>query len=243
MKNISLALLLALMSALIGCAPAYIPNAVNVPLLSNQGQFQGAVSVGSSGTDFQTSYALTSNLGLMANGSFYEGTLTDNADATVVDKTKRIFFEGGAGYYTAFGSAGRFETYGGYGQGTSTYSNSYDFFGPQEVIATGNYRRFFIQPSIGTATDFFDAAISLRTCYVNFYQIKSGDLSLDHNVDGIFMEPVITARLGYKHLKFMAQIGATIPLGQDVEMFWHPFLFNLGLSFDFGKKERTTENK
>lgn len=238
MKYISWILSLTLMAALIGCAPAYIPNAVNVPLLSNQGQFQGSAYSGTSGYDIQTSYALTGNLGLMANGSFYS-----NTDDSTGNYSKRNFFEGGAGYYKAFGGSGRVEAYGGYGQGTSTYRNSYDLFGPQEVIATGNYRRFFIQPSIGTATDFFDAAISLRTCYVNFYQIRSGDLSLDRTVDGIFMEPVITARLGYKQVKFLAQMGYSLPLGQDVEMFWQPFLFNLGLIIDLGKKERTTENK
>ncbi len=225
-------------AAMLGCAPAYIPNAVNVPLLSNQGQFQGSVYSGTSGYDIQTSYALTGNLGLMANGSFYS-----NTEDSTGDYSKRNFWEGGAGYYKVFGGAGRFETYGGYGQGTSTYRNSYELFGSQEVIATGDYRRFFIQPSIGTATDFFDAALSLRTCYVNFYRIKSGDLSLDHSVDGVFIEPTVTARLGYKHVKFLAQMGYSLPLGQDVEMFWQPFLFNLGLSFDFGKNGKTAESK
>lgn len=238
MKYFALAIVLACMASLIGCAPAYIPNAVNVPLLSSQGQFQGSVCSGTSGYDVQASYSPVSNLGLMANGSFYS-----NTDDSTGDYSKRNFFEGGAGYYTAFGGAGRFETYGGYGQGTSTYRNSYELFGTQEVIATGYYRRFFLQPSIGTATDFFDAALSMRTCYVNFYRIKSGDLSLDHNIDGIFIEPTITARLGYKHVKLLAQMGYSLPLGEDVEMFWQPFLFNLGLSFDFGKKERTTEGK
>ncbi len=246
MRNVAVVVSLALMTVLIGCAPAYIPNAVNVPLLGNQAEFHGSFSAGTSGTDFQTSYALTGNLGLMANYSFYKGTFgteSSNTDYTVIDNTKRSFLEGGVGYYTALSKNGRFETYGGYGQGTST-SNTYDLFGPQDLIATGSYRRFFIQPSIGTTSDNFDAALSLRTCYVNFYRIQSGELLLDHNVDGFFIEPVLTTRLGYEHVKLFAQVGFSLPSGQvDLEMFFQPFLFNLGLIFNIGKKPNIAGNK
>jgi len=223
---------------MLGCAPAYIPNAVNVPLLSNQGQFSGAVQAGTNGYDLQTSYALTPQLAVMANGSIYsaEGESTGT-------KQKRSFGEGGLGYYTAFSGSGRLEIFSGYGQGLSSYVDDFDFFGPQKVEVEGRYYRIFLQPSIGTVTSFFDGALSLRACYVNFYQIKNDGVTLDHSVDGMFLEPVLTARLGYKQVKFVTQIGYSLPVGKDVEMLWQPFFFNLGLNFNLGQKEKTAESK
>jgi hypothetical protein len=241
MKKVSMTISLALMGFLIGCAPAYIPNVVNVPLLSEKGEFQGLFCMGTSGTDVQASYGMMDNIGILANYSYYNGTLTSGNDT--VDNTKRSIIEGGAGYYKVFKKNGRFEAYSGYGQGIST-SNTFDLFGPQDLKATGHYRRFFFQPSIGTVSEIFDAALSLRTCYVNFYRIQCGDLILDHNVDGVFVEPLLTARIGYRHVKFFIQTGCSLPLGRyDGEMFVQPFLLNLGLSFNIGKSSVIEESK
>ncbi|HRC89903.1 MAG TPA: hypothetical protein PK910_07795, partial [Bacteroidales bacterium] len=99
MKSRQLSFLLCAFVALIinSCAPAYVPNVLNAPMLTNKNEVQAAVYIGTSGFDPQIAWAPTNHIGVMANASFMNST----SDSTE-NYHKHNFFEFGAGYYTAF---------------------------------------------------------------------------------------------------------------------------------------------
>jgi len=202
------------------CVPAYVPNVVNAPLLSNQGELQVAIHTGTAGNDPQIAYAVTENIGLMLNGSFANRT-SDSTD----NFHKHNFLEFGGGYFDNIGTSGRFEVYGGFGMGNlnAFYNNS--LFSSYEQV-TNN--RLFIQPAIGAATDVFDGSFATRFVMANMSQ---GDF----NSTGYFFEPVITGRMGYKYLKLMLQLGLSFPVS-DLRFEHQPLLFSIGLQGYIGRK-------
>ncbi len=205
-----------------GCAPAYVPNVVNTPLLSNKGEFQAAIYTGSSGIDPQFAYAITGNTGIMLNGSF---TNTASSSASYYDKHQ--FVESGIGYYCKIGEIGRFETFGGYGMGK--VRAEFDNF-QGSAYSDANFNRIFIHPTIGITTKIFDGSFTPRVVMVNMYQAAN-------NSSVIFLEPVITFKIGYKYVKAVIQFGISMPYNSsDIGFNHQPFLFSLGLQGFFNKK-------
>jgi hypothetical protein len=212
------------------CAPAYIPNVLNTPLLSNKGEFQGRLNGGISGIDPQMSYAFTDRIGVMLNGSFNYRNDSDKYH-------KHFFIESGAGYYSKIQDAGRFDIYGGYGFGdikTNVFwLNGWDNY------ADGYYHRVFLQPSIGAVTSVFEGGFSTRLVLVNmhFRNIPENYAYLDNSLT-TFIEPVITAKVGYKYIKYVAQIGFSLPLtNNNIDLYeYQPFIFSLGINLKLGEK-------
>ncbi len=217
MKTIRFYLLLTLsiMLGFFGCAPVYIPNVVNTPMLSNQGELQGAIYTGVSGFDPQFAYAITDHLGVMLNGSF-----SNKTNDSLNNFHKHQFVETGVGYYTKIGESGRFETFGGLGVAKlkSDYSNNL------WISYTDLYSyRAFIQPSIGAATDFFDGSFSIRFVMLSIFQNNL-------NYNAYFIEPVITAKVGYKYVKAVFQLGFSFPVNSNELIFsYQPLLFSIGI--------------
>lgn len=214
-KFTSVALLICAFNS---CAPVYSPNAINVPMFT---QLHDASVQGSAGTissDLQAAYSPLNNFGVMVNGSYYEGA-NRNFD----------FIEGGAGYYGSIDKTARFEFYGGYGHGNTTILNTVIF--SDQVSAS--YHRFFFQPSIGAKTDVFEGAFSTRVCYVNLYNINVNNLS--GSASAIYVEPVITAKVGYKYAKFFVQAGLSLQTNQLLSYYSNPFLLNAGLNLSFSR--------
>lgn len=198
-----------------GCAPVYIPNVVNTPMLSNKGELQAAVYTGVTGFDPQFAYAITNNLGVMLNASFANKT-----NDTLNNFHKHQFVETGVGYFTKIGESGRFETFGGIGYAKlkSDYSNNL------WISYTDLYSyRLFLQPSIGAATDFFDGSFSTRFVYLSLFQNNL-------NYNAFFIEPVITAKVGYKYVKAVFQLGFSFPVNSNEIIFsYQPLLFSIGI--------------
>lgn len=215
--------LLSLLGFITSCSPEYIPNMVNSPMLSNQGEFQATVATGTSNFDAQTAVAITDNIGIMFNGSYGNET-NDSTD----DYHKHLFFEGGVGYFDKFGTKGRYEIYGGYG--TGKVEGYYDNALVGSEIADANYNRFFLQPGIGISTGIFDGSFSPRLVFVQMNFNRSGNYNT-------FFEPVITSKIGYKYVKFVAQIGASFQLGDQQLNYEHQHLiFNFGVNINLGRK-------
>ena len=213
----SLVLIILLISA---CAPSYVPNVVNTPLLSNKGEFQVTANAALSGFDPQLSYAVTDNIGLMVNGSFANQT-SDSTD----DYHKHQFVELGAGYYKKIGQRVRFEGYGGLGFGNLESNDDDALFIPFSSVKT---TRVFLQPTIGATTEIFDGSFSSRFVVVNMKQDLHSDI-------GYFIEPVLTSRLGYKYVKVVTQFGVSIPLNSEIDFGYEPFIFSIGLQLNLGK--------
>ncbi len=223
----SIILFLFLISGMfLSCSPEYIPNMVNSPLLSNKGEFQANAATGTSNLDVQLAYAITDNIGIIANSSFADQTedSTDNFH-------KHMILEGGIGYYDKIGKIGRYELYGGYGSGwiEGRYRDIFGF----DDISKARFNRFFLQPGIGIATGIYDGSFSSRFALVQMNpegtNFKSGDYQA-------FMEPVFTSKIGYKYLKFVFQFGFSVPLGEKELTFdYQPLIMNFGVNLNLGR--------
>ena len=196
------------------CAPAYVPNAINTPLLSNKGEIQASLNGGISGFDPQVAYALTDHVGLALNGSFANRT-SDSTD----NYHKHNFVELGAGYYSKLGLIGRFETFGGVGFGNTRGDYSNELW---SSYTNSSFTRLYLQPGIGIATSPFDGSLAARLVFVN---MKQGS----QKGTGFFLEPVVTLNMGFKYVKLFTQLGFSYPLKEEVEFNYQPFIFSVGL--------------
>jgi hypothetical protein len=173
-------------------------------------------------SDVQTAFAVGDHLGIMANG-FFKSYNGDNNY-----QHRGGLLELGAGYYNAYNSHVVFEAYGGGGMGRvykqemMNSGNNSQFLGS----FTGNGSRIFLQPSIGFTSSFFDVALANRLSFVKYHRFSSTNYSteelvkndLDNVTDPlyVFVEPAVTARVGYKFIKVQAQYGLTINMGQNL---------------------------
>ncbi|MBL0145210.1 MAG: hypothetical protein IPP48_05125 [Chitinophagaceae bacterium] len=76
------------------CSPKYVPNVINVPLLSKKGEVHATVNGGISGFDPQVAVAVSNHIGVIANGSFANEIQNNGKDFH-----KHSFAEIGAGYF------------------------------------------------------------------------------------------------------------------------------------------------
>jgi hypothetical protein len=203
------------------CAPAYVPNVINAPMLTNKREVQLALHAGTAGFDPQFAYAITNHLGVMLNGSFMNST----SDSTN-NYHKHGFGELGLGYFMPIGQRGKFEAFGGVGSGKiqALYENSL-WTSRSNVSIT----RYFIQPTIGITSKLIDAGFSTRISIVNLHNYAASST-------GIFAEPAITAKLGWDHLKVVGQLGISVPFdSENNQINYQPLLISLGIQGNFGK--------
>ncbi|MGC9374354.1 MAG: hypothetical protein ACP5DQ_04855 [Bacteroidales bacterium] len=226
-KPLQLLLLVLPLGFLYSCSPEYIPNMANSPMFSNQGELQATVATGTSNFDAQTAYAITDHIGIMVNGSYGNET-NDTTD----DFHKHAFIEAGLGYYEKIGENVRYEIYGGYGFGKNEGYFEDAVFDSQRTDA--DMQRFFVQPGIGISSGILDGSFSPR--FVLVKMTPNGD-TFETGGYNTFFEPIITSKIGYKWVKFVAQFGFSVPIGNDDLHFdYQPFIVNFGLNFNIGRK-------
>lgn len=210
---------LALLSS---CATVYVPNAHNVPLISEKDELQAGVIVGTSCFDLQAAYGLTDKVALMANTTF------SDRNANSEEYHKHWMYEGAVGYYKKLSRNGRFEVYGGGGYGYTKDYGIEDAFASD--YAEGHYAKLFLQSNVGASSDIFDGVFSMRLCDVHFYDYQHQNWEYGSE-NMLFVEPVLTGKIGYKNVKFITQIGFSVPVWHtDIESF-NPFILNMGLNF------------
>ena len=230
-KNIFITMIGAVL-LISSCAPAYIPNVINAPLLSNKNEFQGKLTGGTSGFDNQLSYAITDHIGVMVNGSYNYRNDSDTYH-------KHYYVETGLGYYRKLQEAGRLEVFGGYGYGDVKTNEDDWFYQNNHLTTNAYYQRFFIQPSLGAVTNVFEGSFSTRLVVVNMH-FREGNYDdlLMNNSFITFLEPAITAKVGYKYVKYVAQIGFSVPIyGSGNNLYsYQPFIFSMGINVKIGQK-------
>lgn len=231
--------LLGLLAA--GCSPLYVPTTRNVPLFREQGEFQASV-IASTGAEVQTALAVTDNLAIMVNGSFIRQKISELDSYT----RSHTFVEGGIGYYKA-NRRSRIEIFAGYGAGKGTSFAQYYFFTPafgqKDLVATGTYSRFFIQPSFGQNNRRFNLAFTPRISVVDFSEFSSNDNNHANTVVTIkpdekpqlFIEPALTGKFPLTgNLQGMFQLGLTIPSNADPFFDYVPLQFAVGIQLNTG---------
>ena len=153
---------------------------------------------------------------------------------------KGNLIEAGVGFFKPIGKHFVFETYGGFGQGSVTNNSRIG-------RSTFKLSRYFIQPSIGFTTPWFDIAASARFCELSYNQLDSGKTistdktELDYITDNktsLLFEPALTIRGGWKYIKCQMQLGLSQNL-TNPDFQQEVFNFNLGVYVAISDKYKT----
>ncbi len=235
---------LFLLFLLTSCAPVYVPNAVNTPLLTEKNQFQIKAGIGLSGTDIQSAYALTDHFAVMANYNFRNNTAKEDENGS-----KGRLGEAAIGlFFPSPKKAVIYEIYTGFGYGYGKYSDIGS--GTFDKSAEGSFNRFFIQQNFAYHFLFVDLIQATRASFVNFYKYNESGFStaLTKNKSAWFIEPTLTLKAG-KAIKVYYQVGVTYPAkGNQNVMFDYGDVFawlrggasftNIGIELTIDQKEK-----
>ena len=194
MKNIKIILAISFLNLLLSsCATYYYaPSEQAVLKFTEKNQFSGSVSKSEAeGTAINAAYSLTDNIGFNTNYQEYQKN-------SIVFDSELIFYKKiNKNFYPAVNL--------GYSWGDlHKYTGLYNL----------NLYRFYLQPSVGFSNDYFDFALSTRFSTVNYnLQIKSNRISNNNGTNlydvghkrFLFIEPALTAGIGYKFIKLRFQ--------------------------------------
>lgn len=230
--NLKLVLLFLMGIWLSSCKTVYYPTTHNSPMLNNKGEFQASGIIGTGNFELQTAYAITDNIGVMLNGSYFNGTreIEINNEKTEIKEMHNLI-EAGAGYFTNFGKLGKLEVFAGGGVGKVPANfRGIDYY---DGTQTSDMTKLFIQPSIGLGSDFVDFSGGVRISAVNVSRAMR-----------LFAEPELTIKLGYKHVRLVASIGLALPMNNinnsrnDELLSWdyNPVIIGLGIQLNLGRK-------
>ena len=240
--------------------PLYIPNTTNVPSLIKKGDTEVSATTGTNGWDLQAAHAITEEVGIMLNGSYANKT-----SDSLTRFHKHLFSEIGIGYTAILNkedvdfanSTYIFSIYGGAGLGISegfvNFNNIFNSDINYHNEVRGQYLKAFLQPSIGISTPTVDFYFTLRSSYVNVYNLET-DLDADWNNSyisdeeyenykeyynrknyNIFYEPTLTLKFGSEELKFITQMGFSAGQIPNLQTSFRqrPIIFTIGIQGDF----------
>jgi hypothetical protein len=211
----------------------YTPNALNIPLLKEKGEFEVAAHVGN-GTNLQAVYAVSNCIGLMANYMGTDSEVTINENLVI---RKGSMYEIGCGYFSKRpASKALFEIYGGVGFGNINLDRTL-LNAPSDINFQSNITKLFIQPAIGSVGKNFEISFATRLTFAQFRKINtnySREVLLEDKLDNLeqpswmFIEPALTLRLGIQNVKLQMQIGRSIKLNKQ-EIEHRSSIFNCGV--------------
>jgi len=239
-------LLLATSGLLLGgcVASYYVPNSVNVPLLTEKKDARASVHYYSTSRDFfntlpgleiQGSYAPASHLGLM--GSFLTTGKTKEGA-----RISALYGDMGVGYFYATENQHWVaECYGGAGMGT--VKNSFS----DGTSGVSGFTKYFIQPSLGFRSKYFEAAFAWRMASVHHtslevssmlteFQQRETDWIRSHPIYTVH-EPALTFRFGDDPFKAQIQQGYSVSMNRADPRYF----FNIALVVSLPWKKYKTE--
>lgn len=213
----------------IGCTPLYyVPNALNTPLIHEQGEISLTGTANNEQFDAQLAVCFKENWVLQTN--YFElvnkGTNYGNGNIKEV----------GVGYATPFSKHLFFEIYGLGAAGS--VKNSFE----DEGLLLANFNRIAVQPSIAYKRKRFEFILSCRAGQISYYDVNGTLIfeQTDHvnllrnNPTTFFVEPAATIRLGIKNVKLQGQIIIGTNLNnQNIARFQDFTNGSLGLFIDF----------
>jgi hypothetical protein len=207
----------------------YMPNMANVPLHNEKGDLMISANTGFTGYNFQGSYAINEMFFANLNAAY------TNMHRDSINFNRSSLGELGFGYYKILDKnrVVVFESSAGYGLASvSDKGLQGNFYGH----LSSNYHKFYLQPSIGATTDYFDGALTARLTalkYFNYQDFLNPSESKDY-YPGVcaYLEPIATLRAGYKYLKLQIQVGFSLSLNNNhpLALQGFPIIANVGLS-------------
>jgi hypothetical protein len=184
-----------------------------------QAQYTSTAAQGddaSDGFEIQTAYAVGNHTALQLN-FFYA-----SENEQEYGSGSGNYIEAAYGYFKPFAKKRCvFEIYAGVGFGgvNNIFKNTSNYITEQ---AKTSITKFFVQPSLGFTTKYFDAAFSSKFSLVNL-GLKNSTLSKENNeydyeyVESLrngksyfFWEPGLMIRGGFEHVKVVMQLTETI---------------------------------
>lgn len=231
----------------------YAPNSNNVPLFKEKGEARIQAQYTTTGAqadydaadgfEIQTAYAAGNHTALQLN--FFYASENDQDYGSGSGN----YIEAAYGYFKPFGKKRWvFETYAGLGFGgvTNVFKNDYNNYTTEE--AKTSIAKFFMQPSIGFATKYFDVAFSSKFSLVNLGLNRSTLSEQNNQIDYayieslrkgksyFFWEPGLMIRGGFEHVKVVMQLTQTV-ISDDTEPISDASL-SLGLVIPFNTKHK-----
>jgi hypothetical protein len=202
-------------------------------MFTQKGEVQLNAQVGN-GYNAQGAWAITENFGVIGNYSYLKRTI--NSDDPL-DYRKHTIGEFGLGYFKNYESM-FFEVFAGYGEGMG-YSNDSYFFISGSNFASGNYKRYFIQPAFGLNKKTMFVSFVPRFSMVDYTEFAQGANRFVVNEDPtVFFEPSVIGRVNFDaHFYFTFQGGFAAAVSGE-PFFQHRFTqFGMGLGLRFGGKD------
>lgn len=245
-----------------GCTSLYLSNPLPAPVFNNAGEFQANVSGSTNGASAQVAFAYDedskSGFAVMANANYlsqHENLGFDLNPATDFLKYKQQYVEAAWGEFIkpVKQETSSYWVGAGIGKMENLFKlNELDlsFIGPNDTYLNTNYFKIFFQSNGGVVSGNTESIGIFRISYFQAYHIESDYFIYNKNVNGVFLEPGGSIKIGYKFLKFCFNFGASIrfpriTLGGDWLIGFHgheysynyrPFYFGLGVQLDVFNK-------
>jgi hypothetical protein len=233
MSNLKIVWILVILSLTAGCAHySYIPNMHNVPLFQKEKElhmnFSSCISNGFNGCEAQAAFSVSNHLGIIVNHFSHPFLYLLSHDD---DKCKGHLIEGGAGVFFPLNKHLVFETYTGIGFGK--IKNIYRSWS----YTTFKYNRYFLQPSIGFTSNFFNTAFALRINGIRYNDIQYTEILgideqdqiqyINRNPFSILIEPGVILRIRDEFLKFQVEAGYSGNIS-NTDLLQEDFYFSFG---------------
>lgn len=241
------------------CTTYYVPNSQEIPLFTkkNQGRVNlEFVAYPELSKAFKISGAYSFADNFAATGNVFMISEIDDEKNSYYKSSHRGYSVGlGLINFIPIGKIYVFETTVGFAGGNA--KNGYINGGSIENKV--NFVNFFIQPAIGLVKDRFEMAISLKYNIHTYTDLnltlinsaknqcileQSGAIYYDYPIDKTFyfLEPAITVRYGWEHIKISLQIVPSIIIG-NVDFARENANASLGIHFKFGNNRLSTSKE
>ena len=236
-----LALGASLSQAWSASAPGHFPDPMSVPLMVNKGQTHLSAALGQKGEGLHLkgAVAVSDKVALIAATSYAQKDNCQSCNTSV-----RHHYELGAGTFGKTQGGFVREFYAGAAVGLFRASGESKKWDPQPEdikVTAGHYDEVFLQAGIGKPNDHSTFAGAARLAGYRYYRFSKSNgygipLPVASSHWGLFLEPALTYKLGFKGLKTETQLGVSIPLVEAKEVNADRLWFSLGMGIDlFGR--------
>ncbi|RAW03269.1 hypothetical protein DQQ10_04070 [Pseudochryseolinea flava] len=220
-----------------------MPTTQNNPMLSKQGDAIASVSSGISGTGVQGAIAATNHFAFTASGMYADNSIDNEGEFR---KHKAIEF--GFGYFRK--GRAHFDIFGGMGwaKGEATIQTWGLLSDSYEKQFSGEYKKYFLQSSLGLSRRYVEGAISTRLTAIRFstlHYAEEGESIWVTKKPRVFFEPAFTFRVfpGARKFFFVGQASLSLFMNKKDEMIYdddynfryEPLHLSVGAGFKFGR--------
>lgn len=233
---------------LIGCAPEfYSPNRVNIPELKNKNDLKVSAARGYLGLETQFAYAITKNIGVIANYANY----LDGEDENGFDAGNGSGIEFGGGYFTSKKDI-IFENYATIGFGNFyNYAENLSTVEEDDGKLNSQFTKISLQSSMTLQKKFFSLSAGIRYTNLTYNDVQGNYVFLGNNLGDFlrdnpghsFIEPVVQLGVGYKSVRFNLQYQHSYYLGNASNFYYNNFNYSAGIQLSFpaiGSKKKQT---